>query len=341
MSSLYSSNAKFALLAVGLFLHVASASAQVQDCSGKNILETYKSSEATVYAAIRKAADATDNAKHVLWKIEQPDKPDRQASYLFGTIHFTDDRVQKLPPLAEAAMISSRRIALEVEDTSQRRLNEALGTMGNAAILSGSDGLDKWLNAAELGRTHKVLARANIAPAAAARLRPWVATVMLATSDCERSRMIGGKLTMDGEIARRAEARGMGAMGLETVELQFKSLAEVPDADQLGVLKANLAGLDRINDLTETIVQLYLKRDLGAIWPLQLELARKAGVDPKVFDKYQEHLLVARNKRMRDRAYLHLQRGGLFVAIGALHLVGPNGMVALLKEMGFTLTAVE
>jgi hypothetical protein len=164
---------------------------------------------------------------------------------------------------------------------------------------------------------------------------------MLATTDCERSRILSGRLPMDQEIAFQAENRGIGTMGLETVELQMQALAQIPDADQLAILKAQLAIQDRANDMTETLVQLYLARDLGAIWPLQVALAKKAGVDPKSFETYRETLLTVRNKRMRDRAHVHLLRGGIFIAVGALHLVGPTGMVKLFEELGYKLTAVE
>jgi uncharacterized protein YbaP (TraB family) len=44
---------------------------------------------------------------------------------------------------------------------------------------------------------------------------------------------------------------------------------------------------------------------------------------------------------MRDAAEPLLQDGSAFIAVGALHLVGPTGLVALLRERGYTVTAVE
>ncbi len=317
------------------------AGAQSATCGGRNMLDELKASEPAVYAEIRKAADATKNSKALLWKIEQQDQPDRPPSYLFGTIHLTDDRLHTLSPAVIEAMGSARRVALEVEDLSQRRIAEALAGMKKDVFLPAGATLDAKLSVAERQRAKVMLARAGMPADAMSRVRPWVAMAMTATSECEKSRQASGKRTLDAELAERAERHGIGTMGLETVESQFEAMAGVPEADQLALLKASLAGMDRINDMTETMVQIYLKRDLGLLLPLQMALAKKAGIDPKAFDSFQEHLLVVRNKRMRDRAVMHLQRGGLFIGVGALHLVGDTGMVALLEELGFTLTAVE
>jgi uncharacterized protein len=44
---------------------------------------------------------------------------------------------------------------------------------------------------------------------------------------------------------------------------------------------------------------------------------------------------------MRDRMAMHLAYGGVFVAVAAIHLPGEKGLVELLKDAGFKLTAVE
>lgn len=317
------------------------ATAQVQNCSGRDLLAELKTSDAALFAELRKAADETANARNVLWKIEQPENPDRAPSYLFGTMRLTDDRLQALPPKVAEAMLSARRIAVEIDDASPRRTNEAMKSMLPKVIVEGDQRLDKVLNPAEVQVARASLVRLSLPPEMLARVRPWVANVVLATTDCERSRQSGGKFVMDGEIARKAENRGIGTMGLETVELQFQALADVSDEDQFALLKSRVAMASRINDVTETLTQLYLKRDLGAIWPLQVALAKKAGVDTKAFESYYENAIATRTKRMRDRAHMHLLRGGLFIAMEAQNLPGPSGMVALLQEMGYTLTAVE
>ncbi len=344
MSKRFSISA-FGICFVTLSLMAAPVAAQGLGCKpGSNVLEEIKVKQPNVYAEIRKSADAEENAKHVLWKIEHKEFPQRGPSYLFGTIHVTDDRVQFLPAAAKEAFDSARIVGVEVEDLTQSRLTEAMTTLGSAGLLllPGTDRLDKLLTANEYKRADVVLAKTGLPPEQLGRVQPWVALAMYATMDCDRSRITGnGKLPLDGEIARLAEMRGVGTVGIETLELQLQAMAAVPQSDQVALLKAQLANADRMHDLTETLLQLYLARDFGAIWPLQVALAKQAGIDEKVFEAYKEHMLTARNRRMVDRIYMHVERGGIFMSVGALHLSGKSGLVNMFREMGYEVTPVE
>ena len=73
----------------------------------------------------------------------------------------------------------------------------------------------------------------------------------------------------------------------------------------------------------------------------QLALAREVGTSPAVFDGFKKYLLVDRNAKMRTAALPLLEKGNAFIAVGALHLPGPTGLVALLRESGYTVTPVE
>ena len=329
-----------AVVASSLLMSQAKA-APSSTCGGKNILDQIEASDAAAYKAIRQAADATENGKGVLWKIEQTGNPDRPPSYLFGTIHVTDDRVIAMPPKVTKAMNSTRRIALEVEDVSPSRLLEALGSFGGKVLLPEGQTLEALLGAADAKKLMLMLKATGVPPDVAMRLQPWLAYLMMSYSDCERSRIVGGNLPLDGEIARLGEERGVGVVGLETVETQFLALTAIPEADQLAILKSGLALRDRVTDLTETMIQLYLKRDLGAMWPLQVSLAKGSGVQQTSLDAFEQSLLVNRNQKMRDRAVAHLVFGGVFVAVGAAHLPGKTGLVTLLRDAGYTLTVVE
>jgi uncharacterized protein YbaP (TraB family) len=165
--------------------------------------------------------------------------------------------------------------------------------------------------------------------------------LLSSVSDCEQQRQKQGNGTPDTELARQAENRGVGAFGLESTEMQYAALAGVPDAEQLSLLKATLAMQDRIDDVTEAMVQLYLARNLGSLWPLQQEVKLRFGADAKSLNAYREIALEERNLRIRDRTLMHLNSGGVFVAVGAVHLPGEKGLVELFKDAGFKLTAIE
>jgi uncharacterized protein YbaP (TraB family) len=330
-----------ALLSLALLIAcLACAEAQLPTCSGKNVLDELKGSDPAAHARILAEADATENSTAILWRIERPGKP---VSHLFGTMHLTDDRITNVSPAVKAALGGARRLLLEVNanDLSGAGFMKAFSRA--RPLLTFTDGrrLEQLLSEAEYSKTVDILERAGLPAQVAGAFRPWVASLMLALSECERQRAAQGEAPLDLRLGREAQAKGIAVAGLETLEQQFRAMASVPESDQVALLRAGLAMYDRIDDMLETTVQLYLKRQLGAVWPLQLALAQKVGVGPKAFDTTEASLIVERNLRMRDKAVAALGEGGVMIAVGALHLPGKQGLVALLRAAGYTVTAVE
>jgi uncharacterized protein len=315
---------------------LASDGPAAPSCRGLNILEEMQGTDA--HERILSAASATENTEALLWKIEHADRP---ASYLFGTVHLTDERVGEHSPALLAALGASRRLVLEIEDFSPDSFLKAFARGRELMMFTDRRRLEQLLTAEEYAKVSGILQRSGFPRVIAGTVRPWVATLLMALSDCEQSRMRTGLLSLDAKLARHAQSLGIGVSGLETVELQLRAMASVPEADQVAILKAALRTYDRIDDIIETTVQLYLGRQTGAIWPLQLALAEKVGVAPEAFTSLEQSLLATRNLGMRESATPHLAEGGAFIAVGALHLPGRHGLVALLREAGYTVTAVE
>ncbi len=322
-----------------LALCFSTAGAEEANCPGKNLLDEMKARDAAAFTRVRAAADAMPNGRNTLWKIEHDDFPDRPASYLYGTLHVTDTRTHHLTAATEEALSVSRRIAFEVEDMSAERTTEALSVMTSALAPGAAAKFEQQLGKPDVERIAVALKGSQLPKEILPRIKPWVALVVASTSACEYQRLKVGKLTQDGEIARVAENRGVGSFGLESAEMLLGAYADLSDADQMAFLKARLAAFDHLDDRTETFVQLYLARDIGALWPLQLELDKSAGAS--ALEAYRQSMLDDRNIRMRDRMIMHLNYGGVFMAVGAMHLAGEKGLVALLKDAGHKLTPVE
>ena len=328
-------------LTLGVALVIAQAAiacAESAGCSGTNMLEEMRATDAAAHARIMSAAGETENANALLWKIERPGTP---VSYLFGTMHLTDERINALSPTVEAAVKAARQLVLEVGDLSTASFVKAFANTRNLMMFTDGRRLEQLLTEAEYGKVAAILQRSGFPPQVAGGFRPWVATLMLALSDCERRRAGEGLLPLDARLAKDASARGVSVIGLESLEQQFRAMAIVPETDQVEMLKASLRSYDRIDDVVETTVQLYLGRQLGAVWPFQLALAERYGVPPDAFKAAEQSLVHARNLGMRDKALEPLAEGGVLIAVGALHLPGKQGLVSLFREAGYTVTPVE
>ena len=66
----------------------------------------------------------------------------------------------------------------------------------------------------------------------------------------------------------------------------------MPDDQQLQMLRGTLKYADRVDDLMETVLQLYLTRQMGMTWPFQMLLAEKAGIDPAPYEEFRQRLVV-------------------------------------------------
>ena len=328
----------FAGLSLSLCLSGSVMAKSAGQCGGTDMLGELAATEPKIHDKILKEAGQVENADALLWKIE---KDGVEPSYLFGTMHLSDKRVTDLPTAAAAALDASRSVLIEVADTSNEAMTAAM--IGQSALIFYSDGrtLSDQLSGEEFAKVEAVAASAGMPEGFTKLMRPWLVSTLLSSSDCERKNLASGLKVLDVLIESRAREKNIQVIGLETVEQQLTALAALPESEQLEMLKVGLAYADRRDDMLETVLQMYLKRNMGAAMPFQIALASKAGIGAKSFETFERTLLVERNAGMVAKIRPELDKGRAFVAVGALHLTGKDGIVARLRASGFTVTRAE
>jgi uncharacterized protein YbaP (TraB family) len=314
------------------------AAEEVTKCRGIDMLEEARTQRPELYARIMAQAEATENSGAVLWKVEREGTP---ASYLFGTVHLTDERVTTLSPAVKSALEDSSTIALEVSDLTEKATTSVLAKSAPLVMYTDGRRLDRQLSASEYEVVKGIIKRSGMPADLAAQFKPWIITLIMSVSDCERAKVQAGGRVLDMQIAEYGKQHDMQVLGLETIPEQLQSLADVPEGQQLNMLRASLKFADRTDDMMETLVQLYLKRKIAAAMPFQIAMARQMGIGDDAFATFQQKVLIERNEKMAARAEPLFEKGGLFVAVGALHLSGQLGLVALLRNAGYTVTAIE
>ncbi|MFA5957314.1 TraB/GumN family protein [Hyphomicrobium sp.] len=307
-------------------------------CQGTDMLTEMQTKYPDAYKKVMAESNALPNTEAVLWKIEKPGIP---VSYLFGTMHLSDPRVATLSPTVKDAIAHSKSVTLEVADLSDKAVAAAMAKMAALIVYTDGTSLKAALSEQEYQDVQKTVSKAGMPGELAASMKPWLVSMLLATSDCERKQLAAGKTVLDLQVAAEAQTHGTPITGLETIEDQLGALASIPDDQQIAMLKVGLKFIDRADDMTETLVQMYAKRQIGAAMPFQLALAAESGTSPSVFDGFKKSLLIDRNARMSTAAQPLLDKGNAFIAVGALHLPGPTGLVSLLRESGYTVTPVE
>ena len=316
----------------------AATADQTAGCRGTNMLPELAASDPETFARIDSEAKAAENGNAIFWKIE---KPGVEPSYVFGTVHLTDPRVTTLSSKVLDALGKSKAVLLEAADNTPAATASALAQAAKTTLFSDGRSLEKLLSPADYEKVRSTVDRSGLPPGMARLYKPWIVTLLISASGCERQKIQNGDLVLDMKIAEEAKSRGIPVTGLETLVSQLEAMSTVPEDQQLDMLRATLASVDRTDDLVETMVQLYLDRRIGGLWPFQLALAAKAGVGENSFAFFRQALIVERNEKMRDGALPFIEKGGAFIAVGALHLPGRTGLISLFSAKGYTVTPVE
>lgn len=200
--------------------------------------------------------------------------------------------------------------------------------------------LDTSLSDDEMQVVTRAVIEAGLPEQMARVLRPWAATLFLASSECERLRFEAGLKPLDALVMETARGMGVSIVGLETILEQYEALASIPFDLQEVWLRSTIALHPHTDDMSETTVALYLSRQLEAVWPLTVELTKQSGMTDEFVAQLRREIVDNRNHRMALRAKPLIEKGGAFIAVGAMHLTGSEGLVALIVKDGLRVTPI-
>jgi uncharacterized protein YbaP (TraB family) len=140
---------------------------------------------------------------------------------------------------------------------------------------------------------------------------------------------------VEAALSARARARNIAIIGLETAEQQLQYFDGLPAADQTAMLLATLDDVASARTDMADLMALWQAGDVDAI-------ARDFDAETRATPLLRQRLLVNRNLRWADWIGGVMQRPGkLFIAVGAGHLGGPDGLLALLKARGLAVESAE
>jgi uncharacterized protein YbaP (TraB family) len=325
-------------LAVAL-LAAGRAHADMPVCTGADLTAALKKDDPAAYEKIEAEAAATPNGKGLLWKLE---KPGARPSWLFGTMHMTDPRVTTLPPAAQMAFDAADTVVIETTEVlDQKKMMAALLKQPDLMMFTDNTTLTSLLSPQDAAAVNKALDERGIPPASVAKMKPWMLSATVSLPACELARKAGGAPVLDVKLAEDAKAAGKDLEGLETAADQLRAMASLPLAFHMKGLVDTLKLGDRANDINETMIALYQRGDIGMIWPLFRAVLPDGTDDPAGYAAFEETMITSRNRVMAERAQPILARGNAFMAVGALHLPGAEGLVEDFRKAGYTVTAVD
>lgn len=320
-------------------LAIGKAHAEAPACKGTDMLVALQKSDPALLEKIKAEAAQTVNGQGLLWKLE---KPGEKPSFLFGTMHMTDPRVTSLTPAAQKAFDAADTVVIETTEViDQAKMMAAIMKEPDLTMFTDGTTLTSLLSPEDAATVDKALEARGIPPASVAKMKPWMLSAVVALPACELARKAQGAPVLDIKLAKDAEASGKTLEGLETIADQLRAMASLPlDFHMKGLVETLKLG-DRMDDVTETMIVLYQKGEIGMFWPLFRAVLPSGESDDAGYADFEETMVTARNRVMVEHAEPILARGNAFIAVGALHLPGDNGLVELFRKDGFTVTAVD
>lgn len=248
--------------------------------------------------------------------------------WLLGSIHAGKPSLYPLPDPVERAWQQSRALVMEVDMThiSQAQWQE----MGAITRLVDGKTLKDHLPMDLYRRTLIAAGQNGLTEAMLAPLRPWFAAITLTQAALERTGY-RGEFGVDQHFAKRANDGGKPIVGLETLLEQLGYLASVGDNQTL-MLESTLDELPELEKGFTEVMAAWQNGDQATL----INLLKEEMAPPKLQAWLEQTLLAERNRNWVKK-WPGLPNES-FIVVGALHLYGEQGLLALLEQQGWRIT---
>lgn len=259
-----------------------------------------------------------------LWEVRGPNG---EHGWLFGTIHALPERVAWRSPPMDAALSGADRIVMEIGNADKPE--ELTRLFSQLARGEGEAPVEQRVDPALRAKFRALLDEFNLNAGDFANTDTWAVALQISRAAQGEAQ---GAFGLEAELMRAAA--GKPVTELEGAEAQFRMFESLPEQDQRDLLDAIVVEASA-TDAEDRLGAAWKRGDMAL-----MEAETRTGL---LADReLREALLTSRNVAWAGKVAA-MMRGGAhpFVAVGAAHMAGPDGMPALLAARGFTVTRVQ
>ncbi len=258
----------------------------------------------------------------LLWEIS---RDDIEASYVFGTIHVDDPAILDLQEIVRTSLDKSSNFVMEIvpayDDTAK---------FSAAMFFMDANRLDRLVSAEIYDNIVRILGRYQLTAEVISLLKPWAAFIIMSYPPDMNT-------VLDLKLLELAQQNKTSLFGLETIEEQIAIFGEMELNDQIRILTDTVCHYENVDSDFNMMKSLYLEQDLAGLFTYN---NRYVFEDNTVYDRVFEKLVYERNRRMVKRMGPILANGSAFIAVGAMHLPGENGILHLLEMQNYRITRI-
>jgi hypothetical protein len=249
---------------------------------------------------------------------------------LFGSIHILPPGLNWTPPVLDRALKAADDIWFELPIDAQTEAGTAqLATQ--VGVLPPDGSLFHMLSPQDAALMSKVAQAYDVSPVLLDRLKPWLAEIALE----------GGAYRKVGADANDGVEKTIAAMAtpnaqrqaFETPAQQIDLLSAGTTAQQIASLHETLKEMDEKPDEYQVLVKAWMDSDIPTLDREALEPLRKASPDlfRRLVTERNAHWTQVLDARMKGH-------GHTVVVVGVGHLIGPGGVPARLRALGYSVT---
>jgi len=268
-------------------------------------------------------AAAQTRGRTFLWKVQSG----ASVMYLAGSVHALTADAYPLNPAYQRAFDASSALVEEIDLAEADPLSGGLGLLAKGMYQDG-----RTFNSAVSRQTvtlvEEKLKNTPLALDLIQPMKPWMVMLMIEALGSQDAGL-DPELGLDKHFYNLATDGRKQVIGLETAESQIDRFDKMPEAMQEQMLRSELAEMDTEKSSLRSILTAWQTGDAAAIEKM---LLASFTTNPAAYTS----LITERNRNWMPQLETCLRRSSpCFVIVGAAHLVGPQGLLAMLQQKGY------
>jgi len=269
------------------------------------------------------AAAQTPGAKHFLWTV----RSGTNILYLAGSVHALSADAYPLPAVFEKAFEASGTLVEELNLAEAESMSAAPMLLAKGMYTDGRT-FDAVVSKETAALVTERFKQTGLPIEMFRPMKPWMVMLMLSALEAQKAGL-DASLGLDKYFYDKATAAKKPVIGLETAEFQIDRFDKMPDAMQEQMLRSTLTEMDAQGDELKGMIASWKRGDTAA---LEKTVRSSFTAYPGAYAS----LIVERNRNWipeLDKCFSRPKP--CFVVVGAAHMVGPDGLLALLRQKGY------
>jgi uncharacterized protein len=250
----------------------------------------------------------------------------KKPSYLFGTFHLMCKSDIHISKQLQDALSFSTEVYFEMD------LDDAANTLGGMFFMNMKDStLQQVLSPEDYTKVEKFFKDSlRMGLTAFKKMKPMMLSTLMYPKLMACKQQSGVEM----ELMALATKQKKEIKGFETIQFQASIFDSIPYSVQAKALIKSIDSITMYKQYFNTLVQTYKEQNLAKIEKVLSDTTFNEGEDNDI-------MLKNRNLNWVNQLESILKKNNIFMAVGAAHLVGKDGVIALLRKKGYKVEALR